>query len=132
MNSLNKSEKGFTLIEIMAVLIIVAILAAVSAPAYIKYVKSARAAEAQTAISAYYTALKVYYQKFGKYTSSPEELDIEVDEATLNSWTFSIGASENDLTTLQATSTENMPGGAGRVVTYDVKTGEWTGYGVDE
>ncbi len=116
----------------MAVLIIVAILAAVSAPAYIKYVKSARAAEAQTAISAYYTASKVYYQKYDKYSSSPEDLDLKVDDATLNSWTFTIGASESELTTIQATSTENMPGGAGKIITFDVKTGEWTGYGVDE
>jgi len=127
-----KKASGFTLVELLAVLIILAILAAISAPIYMEYVKSARAADAQTTIGAILTADKIYYQKYGEYTTNIEQLDIRIEASTKLKWNFEIGASTNDITSLQATSTEKMPGGAGKVISYDVKTGEFHGYGIDD
>jgi len=132
MYKLIKKNDGFTLIELLAVLIIVAILAAVSAPIYIQYVKSARAADAQTTIGAILTAEKVHFQKFDSYTANLDELDLQIDDAAKLKWTFDVGASGENLTNIQATSTEEMAGGSGKVITYDVKTGKFHGYGLDE
>lgn len=48
-------ERGFTLVEVLAVLIIVAILAGIGTPIYLSFVKGARAADAQTTIGAIVT-----------------------------------------------------------------------------
>jgi prepilin-type N-terminal cleavage/methylation domain-containing protein len=131
----NIRERGFTLVELLAVLIIVAILAAVSAPIYMNYVKGARAADAQTTISSIHTSLKVYYQKTGRWVSLEElkeKREIEIDPATETKWSFQVGASQAGVTDIQAVSTEEMPGGAGKIVRYDPRTGKFTGYGIDE
>jgi len=126
-----KQRSGFTLVELLAVLIIVAILAAVSAPIYIQYVKGARAADAQTTMSAILTAEKVQFQKFGSYAPI-EDLDVMIDEATRAKWVFEVVQSGHSLSSIKATSTEQMPGGSGKEITYDVRTGSFSGYGIDD
>ncbi len=131
-----KKVSGFTLVEVLAVLIIVAILAGIGTPIYLSYVKSARSADAQTTISAIVTDNKVFYQKFGKYTSDLTDLTrpkyVTIDEATDLKWKFSLGASGEQFTSVTASSTEEMPGGSGKTVEYEVKTGKFKGYGTDE
>lgn len=132
----SRSSRGFTLVELLAVLIIVAILAGIGTPIYLGYVRGARSADAQTSISAIVTANKVYYQKYEKYTSDLSELEkrklVTIDEGTQSKWNFEIGAAGKDFTTVQATSTEEMEGGAGKVVTFTVKEGKFSGYGTDD
>jgi prepilin-type N-terminal cleavage/methylation domain-containing protein len=136
MKVVNRVQKGFTLVEVLAVLIIVAILAGVGTPIYLDYVKSARSADAQTTISAIVTANKIHFQKFGEYASDVEVLrekrQLQLDEATKTNWSFTIGAGADKFESVRATSTENMPGGSGKQVEYKVETGEFTGYGIDE
>lgn len=130
-----RSQKGFTLVEVLAVLIIVAILAGVGTPIYLNYIKSARSADAQTTISAIVTANKIHYQKFGQYANEMDALKkdgVEVDPATELNWTFEIGASDKQFTSVKATSTEEMPGGSGKFVEYSVQTGKFSGYGIDD
>jgi prepilin-type N-terminal cleavage/methylation domain-containing protein len=132
----SRVQAGFTLVEVLAVLIIVAILAGVGTPIYLSYVESARSADAQTTISAIVTANKIHYQKFGEYASDVEVLRekkaLQIDEATKRNWSFQIGASGERFGNVRATSTEEMPGGAGKQVEYNVETGQFTGYGIDE
>ena len=131
----NHPHAGFTLVEVLAVLIIVAILAGVGTPIYLNYIKTARAADAQTSISAIVTANKIYFQKYEEYANDLEQLKkegAEIDKATLENWTFEIGAAAKQFTTVEATSTENMKGGAGKHVKYDVQKGVFSGYGIDE
>ena len=127
---------GFTLVELLAVLIIIAILAAVAVPTYMSYVKGARAANAQTTIGAVVTANKVYMQKFGKYATSIEQLEkeklLEVEPAARRDWSFTIVAGGQNFNSVNAVSTDNMPAGAGKTITYNVEEGSFKGYGIDE
>ena len=135
MKSAIRTQKGFTLVEVLAVLIIVAILAGVGTPIYLNYIRSARSADAQTTISAIVTANKIHYQKYDSYTNEIEDLrkdGVEIDQATRNNWTFEIDASDKQFATVKATSTEEMPGGSGKLVEYNVQTGKFTGYGIDD
>jgi type IV pilus assembly protein PilE len=62
-DTMNRNEKGFTLMELMVVIVIVAILAAVAVPLYINYVKDAQRTEAKAAIGAIATAEQAYFLK---------------------------------------------------------------------
>jgi prepilin-type N-terminal cleavage/methylation domain-containing protein len=105
MHSDLRPQKGFTLVEVLAVLIIVAILAGVGTPIYLNYIKSARSADAQTTISAIVTAEKINYQKTGRYLNDLESLrkgGVQIDEATELNWKFDIGASEQQCRAVRA------------------------------
>jgi len=57
-----KTQKGFTLIELMIVIAIIGILAAVAVPQYGQYTKRAKFAEVVTATAAVKTAVSLCYQ----------------------------------------------------------------------
>ena len=126
------NRKGFTLIEILIVVVIVAILAAISVPIYVEYVKSARASDAKTTINAIWQAAQVFYQDKGTWPATVEDLSnekyLEISQSTALQWTFQIVGSPP--ITITATSTEQMRGGAGNQVTYNIQDGTWFGYGL--
>ena len=128
------NRKGFTLIEILIVVVIVAILAAISVPIYVEYVKSARASDAKTTINAIWQAAQVFYQDKGEWPATIEDLEqekfLEISDATRLQWTFQIVGSPP--ITITAVSTEQMRGGAGNQVTYNIQDGSWTGYGLPQ
>ena len=134
MQKFYKEKHGFTLVEVLAVVVIVTILAAVAVPLYMEHVRSARSSEAQTTLGGIWTALRIDYQKTGIWQNDVAELTINIDQSTLDKWDFEIvgGGGDNPPTMLTATSKAKMPGGEGKVVRFDVKTGEFTGYGIDD
>ncbi|WP_371373514.1 prepilin-type N-terminal cleavage/methylation domain-containing protein [Thalassotalea aquiviva] len=82
-----KSNKGFTLIELMIVVAIIGILAAVALPAYNDYTRSAKASSLVSMANSYKTAVEVAVQT-GQITDETQ-LDFEVanipTEATFKS-----------------------------------------------
>ena len=80
---MRRSQKGFTLMELMVVIVIVAILAAVAVPLYINYVKDAQRTEAKGAIGAIITAEQAYYLKSSQMnpSSPPTYTDLATLEA---------------------------------------------------
>lgn len=74
LNKLNaikaKTQKGFTLIELMITVAIVGILAAVALPAYQNYTIRAQAAEAISLAGGLQTAIAEYYANNGSFPSS--------------------------------------------------------------
>jgi len=128
-----KTQKGFTLIEILVVVIIVAILAAIAVPIYLKYVEQARASEAQSAISTIRKAYDTYNQQYGRtddYSVEQALIDVKIGEATEKNWKFEVVG--NPPKKYMATSTAEFSGGEGKQVWYDVEEAKFHGYGVDQ
>ena len=132
MQRFRKTQAGFTMIEIMVVVVIVAILAAIAVPIYIEYVRSARASEAKSVIGSIASASDMYYQTNGEWPSSVDDLEIEgeleVKQSTKNKWQFELQLDDQG-GTIVATSTEEMAGGAGHLITFNRETGKYIGYG---
>jgi prepilin-type N-terminal cleavage/methylation domain-containing protein len=128
------NQKGFTLIEILIVVVIVAILAAISVPIYLEYVESARASDAKTAISSIWQAAQIYYQDRGEYPGEVSDLEegryLNLSLSTSAQWDFVING--DPPSSIIATSTDQMRGGAGKTVEYDIERGTWLGYGLPE
>jgi type IV pilus assembly protein PilA len=67
---LRKSQKGFTLIELMIVVAIIGILAAIAIPNFLRFQLRARSSEGKTNIAALRTAQESYQAEFGSYVST--------------------------------------------------------------
>lgn len=125
-------NSGFTMVELAIVLVILAILAAIAVPIYLQYVESARAGEAQEAIAAIWAAAKVHYAETGQWVSQIGQLKkLNLEKVTRERWDFNLTPGANGIQNIRATSTGLMPGGAGKIITFDAQRGRWSGYGFD-
>ena len=75
---IRKSNKGFTLIELMIVVAIIGILAAIAIPNFLRFQLKAKSSEGKVNIAAIRTAEESYMAEFGAYvgaTASPAVAD---------------------------------------------------------
>ena len=104
----------------------------VALPTYLTYIESGYASEARTVMSNINNASKMYYQTRGEWPGDVEQLErsgqLDLDRSTKLKWTFELQLPDR----LSATSTEEMTGGAGKVVSFDALTGKFKGYGSPE
>ncbi len=126
-----RSAKGFTLVEVLVVVVILAILAAIAIPIYLNYVESARASEAQEAIGSIKAAAQIFQSQNGSWPTNVSQLKLQLSQLVIDRWQFTIIAGGQGIQSIVATSRNKMPGGAGKVVTYDAVQGKWRGYGTD-
>jgi len=127
-----KTQKGFTLIEILVVVIIVAILAAIAVPVYMQYVEKAKSTEAQSAISSIRNAYNIHFQQYGStqdYTVDDALKDARLGKSTEKNWRFEVIG--NPPQRYVATSTSEFSSGEGKTVLYDVETARFHGFGID-
>ena len=101
--------------------------------AYVSYspiVDKGYAAEAENYIKDVAGSTSTYEQTYGGRTPTIEELKrrgyISPTDALQRNWEIAISGQK-----ISATSTEEMPGGAGNTVEYNRETGEFSGYGFD-
>ena len=134
-NLMKKYYNGFTLVEILIVVVIVGILAAIAIPTYNNYVKKGYATEAKTQIKNIIQASEIYYSNHGDFPADcwetmKDEGYLEIKKSVTNKWEFECNfAEEGEGGTISATSTEEMSGGSGNTVDFDMDTGKFTGYG---
>ncbi len=79
-----KSEKGFTLIELMIVVAIIGILAAIAIPNFIRFQLKSKSSEGKVNLAAIRTAEEGYRAEFGTYvaaTASPAAPGVSVKVA---------------------------------------------------
>ena len=82
-----KSEKGFTLIELIVVLVILSLLAAVVAPSIYKHLSSSKSQIAKIQIGEFEGALQMFAFDVGRYPTQSEGLEALVSNpGNLPSW----------------------------------------------
>ena len=76
--SMQKLQKGFTLIELMIVIAIIGILAAIAIPAYQDYTIRAKVTEGLSVADSVKTAIAETYQSNGAYTAATAGLTLPI------------------------------------------------------
>ncbi len=79
----SRSDKGFTLIEIMVVIFIIALLAALVVPKIIGRTEEAKKTAAMTQIREFENALSLYHLDNGSYPTTEQGLEALVKKPTL-------------------------------------------------
>ena len=135
-NIFKANFKGFTLVEILIVVVIVGILAAIAIPTYYRYVEKGYASDAKVQIQNIAKSSDLYYGQTSEWPSQWQDIYNEglMDELPLSvqtKWEFTINLSDKG-GTIEARSLEDMPGGAGKMLSYDKATGQYSGYGQKE
>lgn len=67
LSKFHKSNKGFTLIELMIVVVIIGILAALAIPRFMRSTTKAKQSEAKQLLKQIYTMQRAYRQEFNSY-----------------------------------------------------------------
>ena len=139
-NLKRKIQEGFTLVEILIVVVIIGILAAIAVPTYFNYVQRGYASDAKVQMKNILENSKLYYSERDEFPEDVVTLNqagyANVPESTLKRWQFTIDLTYDEGIGLQgsisAESLDEMEGGAGKEISYEVSTGKFTGYGTSE
>ncbi len=103
-----KTQKGFTLIELMVVVVVIGILAAVAVPSYTEYVVRSRIPDATSTLTTKRVKMEQFFQDNRTYVAAPE---CNADTTTSTYFNFSCVAAATAVGyTLQAVGKNAMAG----------------------
>lgn len=100
-----KTQRGFTLIELMIAVVVIGILASIAYPSYINYVTQARRSDAMATLLDLQSRQERWRVNNPAYATTLAELATFGALPTSNHYTFAISASTATAYTLQATAT---------------------------
>ncbi len=80
---MKKSQKGFSLIELMIVVVIIGLLATVGVPQYQRFIAKTKQAEAKSMMSGLYTAEKAFFAEWNQYYGDFRAIGYQPDGALL-------------------------------------------------
>lgn len=83
-NSKKNLSLGFTLIELLVVIIIISILSGIALPVLIDQIHKAKEVEAKQNLSICYRSQQVYYQEYGAFAPTLEQLELGIKTETNN------------------------------------------------
>lgn len=83
-----KSDRGFTLVELMVVVMILTILASFAIPMFLRYRSQSMQSEARVLLSGAYTSEIAYYGEFSEFSVDPEVLSFDpiMDPKFYDNW----------------------------------------------
>ena len=102
---------------------------------YFDYVERGYAADAKTQLKSIYEASKLYRSENGYYPGDIDQINdgnyLNIPQSTLDQWYFEINIEDDGEVhgSIIAISLEDMPGGAGQYLEFDLQNEKFTGYG---
>ena len=121
-------------------IIVLGVGATIGIPTYFQYTKKGYASDAKVQMKNILENSKLYYSERDEFPEDVETLNesgyANVPESTLRRWQFSIDLTYDEGVGLSgaisAESLDEMRGGAGKTIIYDVTLGKFMGYGTSE
>lgn len=93
----DKSDKGFSLIELLVVIIVIGILSAIALPSFLNQANKAKESEAKTYVGSMNRAQQAYYIEKSSFATGVTQLGLGISTQTEN-YTYSIqGDPENKI-----------------------------------